>query len=164
MSRKDRLTAFAKQIGFEVEDHPESDPSVVRAFMVPCLFLGGVLGTCTIETSYDPVTGKPDNRVGRAVHAVKVTVDTEHDGRVYHADGSPIGNYVDGDGRTWSNISIKRGVPGRPESDATAHDLLHRYVKHVVGAVASAGHSEVVSLTCYQIRSTYPTRSRHGPE
>ena len=166
MSRKDRLTAFAKQIGFEVEDHAESDPSVVRTLRVPCLFLGGVLGTCAIETSYDPATGKPDNRVGRAVHAVKVTVDAEHDGRVYYADGSPIGNYVDGDGKTWSNISIKRGVPGRPEPDATAHDLLHRYAKHVVGAVASAGHSEVVSHALpdpFHIPNTFEARAGIAP-
>ena len=38
MSRKDRLTAFAKQIGFEVEDHSESDPSVARAVRVPASF------------------------------------------------------------------------------------------------------------------------------
>ena len=166
MSRKDRLTAFAKQIGFEVEDHPESDPSVVRTLRVPCLFLGGLLGTCAIETSYDPATGKPDSRVGGDVHAVKVTIDAEHDGCVYYADGNPIGNHVGGDGKTWSNISIKRGAPGRPEPDATAHDLLHRYAKHVVGAVASAGHSEVVSHALpnpFHIPNTFEARAGIAP-
>lgn len=162
MSRKDRLTAFAKQIGFEVEDHPESNPSVARVVRVPCLLLGGGIGTCTIETSFDPATSKPDNRLGGDVHAVLVTIDADTDGRVYHADGSPVGNYVGGDGKTWSNISIKRGTRGRPEPDETAHDLLHRYVKHVVGAVASAGHSEVVSLVLpnpFHIPNTFETRA-----
>ena len=110
MSRKDRLSAFAKQIGFQVEEHPDSDPSIVRTVQVPCLLLGGLLGTCTIETSYDPATGKPDSQVGGDVHAVRVITDTEQDGLVYHADGSRIGNLVGGDGKTWSNISIKRGA------------------------------------------------------
>ena len=108
MSRKDRLTAFAAQIGFEAE----AEADVVRVVRVPCLFAGGVPGTCAIETSYDPATGRPDDRIGGAVHAVKITNDGEYDGRVYHADGTPIGNYVGGDGKTWSNISIKRGATG----------------------------------------------------
>ena len=94
MSRKDRLTPFGDQVGFSVEVEPES--GIVRAGRVPCLFLGGVPGTCTIETSYDPATGKPDSRIGDAVHAVRITIDGEHDGRVYHADGNAIGNYVGG--------------------------------------------------------------------
>ena len=162
MSRKDRLTAFAKQIGFEVEDQSESDPSVSQAVRVPCLLLNGILGTCNIETSYDPATGKPDNRVGGDVHAVKVTIYAKYDGRVYHADGSPVGNLVGGDGETWSNISIKRGAPGRPEPDETAHDLLHRYAKHVVGAVAAVGHSEIVSHALpdpFHIPNTFEARA-----
>lgn len=166
MSRKDRLTAFAKQIGFEVEDHPESEPSVSRAVRVPCLLLNGVLGTCTIETSYDPATGQPDSRIGEAIHAVRIIIDGKYDGRVYHADGSPIGNLVRSDGETWSNISIKRGAPGSPEPDETAHDLLHRYVKQVVGAVASAGHSEVVSQALpdpFHIPNTFEARAGIAP-
>ena len=166
MSRKDRLTAFAKQVGFEVEDHPESEPSVSRAVQVPCLFLNGVLGTCTIETSYDPATGKPDSRIGEAVHAVRIAIDGKYDGRVYHANGSAIGNLVRSDGETWSNISIKRGAPGSPEPDETAHDLLHRYVKQVVGAVASAGHSEVISQALsdpFHIPNTFEARAGIAP-
>ena len=166
MSRRDRLTAFAKQIGFRVEEHPESDPSIVRATQVPCLILGRLLGTCAIETSYDPTTGKPDNRVGGDVHAVRVTTDAEQDGLVYHADGTRIGNHVGGDGKTWSNISIKKGVPGRPEPDETAHDLLHRYAKHVIGAVAAAGHSETVSNALpdpFHIPNTFEARAGIAP-
>ena len=166
MSRKDRLTAFAKQIGFEVEDHPESDPSVARAVRVPCLLLNGVLGTCTIETSYDPATGKPDNRLGGDVHAVKVTIYAKHDGRVYNADGSPIGNLVGGDGETWSNISIKRGAQGSPEPDETAHDLLHRYAKQIVGAVSAAGYSEPAALAMpdpFHIPNTFEARAAIAP-
>ena len=166
MSRKDRLSAFSKQIGFQVEENPDSDPSNVRTVQVPCLLLGGLLGTCTIETSYDPTTGKPDNRVGGDVHAVRVITDTEQDGLVYHADGGRIGNLVGGDGKTWSNISIKRGTRGRPEPDETAHDLLHRYAKHVIGAVAAAGHSEIVSRALpdpFHIPNTFEARAGIAP-
>ena len=166
MSRKDRLTGFANQIGFAIEDHSGSDPSVVRAVRVPCLFVGGVPGTCTVETSYDPTTGKPDNRIGDAVHAVKVTIDGEYDGRVYHADGTAIGNHVGGDGKTWSNISIRKGRKGSAEPDETAHDLLHRYAKQFVGAVASAGHSEVVFLALpnpFHIPNTFEARAGIAP-
>ena len=85
MSPKDRLTAFGEQVGFEVE----SESDVVRAIRVPCLFEGGVLGTCIIETSFEPATEKPDNRIGGDVHAVKITIDGDYDGRAYHADGTP---------------------------------------------------------------------------
>ena len=138
MSPKDRLTAFGETAGFGVE----VESGVVRAVGVPCLFVGGVPGTCTVETSYDPATEKPDNRIGGDVHAVQIAIDGEYDGRVYQADGTPIGNLVGGDGKTWSNISIKRGTQGRPEPDETARDLLHRYAKHIVGAVSAADYSE----------------------
>ena len=164
MSRKDRLTAFGEQVGFSVEVEPES--GVVRAVRVPCLFVGGVPGTCTIETSYDPATGKPDNRIGDAVHAVRITIDAEHDGRVYHADGIPIGNHVGGDGKTWSNISIKKGAQGNPEADETAHDLLHRYAKHIIGAVSQAGYSEPAALAIpdpFHIPNTFEARAAISP-
>ena len=93
MSRRERLTAFGKQAGFTVE--VESDVS--RAIGVPCLLADGVVGTCTIEKSCDPASGEPNERIGGAVHGVRITADTELDGRVYNADGTPIGNYIDGD-------------------------------------------------------------------
>ena len=164
MSPKDRLTAFAAQIGFEVEVELES--AVVRTVRVPCLFIGRVPGTCTIETSYDSSTRKPDNRIGGDVHAVKVTIDGEYDGRVYHADGTAIGNYVGGDGKTWSNISIKRGAQDRQEEDETAHDLLHRYVKHIVGAVSAASYSDPAALTIpdpFHIPNTFEARAAIAP-
>ena len=158
MSRKDRLSAFGEQAGFVVE--VESD--VVRGVRVPCLLAGGVVSTCTIETSCDPATGKPDSRVGGDVHAVRITTDEEGDGRVYQANGKPIGNYVDGDDKTWSNISIKKGWQGRPEEDATASDLIHRYAKHIVGAAWAAGHSETARPVIpdpFKIPNTFEARA-----
>ena len=162
MSPKDRLTAFGETAGFGVE----VESGVVRAVRVPCLFVGGVPGTCTVETSYDPATEKPDNRIGGDVHAVQIAIDGEYDGRVYHADGTPIGNLVGGDGKTWSNISIKRGTQGRPEPDETAHDLLHRYAKHIVGAVSAAGYSEPAAFAIpdpFHIPNTFEARAAIAP-
>lgn len=162
MSRRDRLTAFGEQAGFVVE--VESD--VVRAVRVPCLLAGGVVGTCTIETSCDPASGKPTQRIGGDVHAVQITTDAEHDGLVYYADGSPIGNLVGGDGKTWSNISIKKGGQNSPQEDASAHDLVHRYAKQIVGAASEAGYSETAFLTIpspFKIPNTFEARAAIGP-
>ena len=162
MSRKDLLTAFGKQAGFAVE----VEPDVIRAVRVPCLFVGGVPGTCAIETSYNSATGKPDTRIGDDVHAVKITIDGEYDGRVYHASGEPIGNHIGGDGKTWSNISIKRGAQDSPEPDETAYDLLHRYAKHAVGAVYAAGCSQPAALAIpdpFHIPNTFEARAAIAP-
>ena len=162
MSRKDRLTAFGEQAGFTVR--VESD--VVRAVGVPCILAGGVIGTCTIEKSCDPASGKPSNLIGGAVHAVRITVDQEHDGRVYHAHGTPIENYVGGDGKTWSNISIRRGSQGNPEDDGSASDLIHRYAKQIVGAVSEAGYYETASLAMpspFKIPNTFEARAAIAP-
>ena len=162
MSRKDRLSAFAKQARFAVR--VESD--VVRAIGVPCLFAGGVVGTCTIEKSYDPASGKPTSRVGDAVHAVRIITDQEHDGRVYYADGNPIESCIGGDGRTWSTISIRKGSQGSPEEDESASDLIHRYAKQIVGAVWAARDSETASLTIrnpFKIPNTFEARAAIGP-
>ena len=162
MSPKDRLSAFGDQAGFSVV----AEADVVRAIGVPCLLEGGVVGTCTIEKSCDPASGKPDGRIGGAVHGVHITADEDHDGLVYHADGTPIGNYIDGDGRTWSNISIKKGGQGSPEDDGSARDLVHRYAKQVVGAVSSAGYSETASLAKrgpFKIPNTFEARAALGP-
>ena len=59
MSLKDRLTAFGEQARFTVS--VESD--VVRAVRVPCLLADGVVGTCTIEKSFDPASSKPNDRI-----------------------------------------------------------------------------------------------------
>ena len=162
MSPKDRLTAFGEQAGFTV--NVESD--VVQAIGVPCLLKDRAVGTCAIETSYDPVTGKPNDRIGGAVHAVQITTNVEKDGLVYHADGTPIGNQVGGDGKTWSNISIKKGAPGTPEEDETVHDLLHRYAKHIVGALSAAGYSEPASLARqwpFKVPNTFEARAALAP-
>ena len=87
----DRLSAFGEKVGFTV--HIESD--IVRAVEIPCLLQNGNVSRCTIEKSFDPERGRPDSRSG-AVHAVRISTDEELDGRVYHADGSPIGHYVSG--------------------------------------------------------------------
>ena len=162
MSRKNRLKEFAEQAGFDVE--VETD--VVRAVRVPCLLADGVVGTCTIEKSSGPANGKPNDRIGGAVHAVRITADEEHDGRVYHADGMAIGNLVDGDGKTWSNISIKKGGQGSPEVDGSVSDLIHRYAKQIVGAMSAAGYSETASLAHqgpFKIPNTFEARAAIGP-
>ena len=162
MSRKDRLTAFGEQAGFTVA--VEAD--VVRAIAVPCLLAGGIVGTCTIEKSYDPASGKPNDRIGGAGHGVLITTDEEHDGLVYHADGTPIGNYINGDGKTWSTISIKKGRQDSPEEDGSASELIHRYAKQIVGAVSAAGFSETASLAKrgpFKIPNTFEARAALGP-
>ena len=156
MSRKDRLKVFAEQAGFGVE--VESD--VVRAVRVPCLLADGVVGTCTIEKSCDPANAKPNDRIGGAVHAVRITADEEHDGRVYHADGMAIGSYVDGDGKMWSNISIKKGGQASPEEDGSASDLIHRYAKQIVGPSRRRATPRPL-LSRSRVRSRYPILSRH---
>ena len=162
MSRKDRLSAFGEQVGFTVK--VESD--VVRAIRVPCLLARGVVGTCTIEKSYDPTSGKPNDRIGGAVHAVRITVDEERDGRVYHADGNPIESYIAGDGKTWSDISIRKGGQGSPEDDESASDLIHRYAKQIVGAVAESGCHDPFSLADpgpFKIPNTFEARAAIRP-
>ena len=162
MSLKDRLTAFGEQVRFVVE----VEDDVVRAKEVPCLLADGVVGTCTIETSYDPANGKPDRHIGGNVHAVKITVHNECDGLVYNANGTAIGNYIGGDGKTWSNISIKKGGQGSPEEDGSASDLVHRYAKQIVGAVSAAGYSETAFLTIanpFKIPNTFEARAAIGP-
>ena len=162
MSRKDRLTAFGQQAGFSVK--VESD--VVQAVGVPCLLADGNVGTCIIEKSYDSASGKPNKRIGGAVHAVRITADEELDGLVYHANGTPIGSHIGGDGTTWSTISIRKGSQGSPEEDESARDLIHRYAKQIVGAVSAAGYSETVSLKVqgpFKIPNTFEARAALGP-
>ena len=162
MSPKDRLTAFGDQVGYSVAAGADG----VRAVGVPCLLEGGVVGTCTIAKSYDPSSGKPDERIGGAVHAVRIETDETKDGRVYNADGTPIGNHIDGDGKTWSAISLKKGGQGSPEEDESARDLIHRYAKQIVGSVSAAGYSEVSSPAKrgpFKIPNTFEARAALGP-
>ena len=158
----DRLSAFGKQEGFAVR----IEPDVVVAERVPCLLRNRIVSTCTIEKSYDPESGKPNKRIGGHVHAVRITTDEELDGLVYRADGSPIGSQVDTDGRSWSIISIKRGSQDSPEDDESAKDLVHRYAKHIVGAVSAAGYHEPAYLEApnpFKIPNTFEARSQIGP-
>ena len=159
---KDRLSTFAEQAGFAVRFHY----NLVLAVRVPCLLANGVVGTCTIEKSYDPASGKPNDRVGSAVHAVRIKPDQKHDGRVYRADGKPIESYIGGDGKTWSDISIRKGSQNKPEEDVSTSDLIHRYAKQIVGAVAAAGYSETTSLGRrgpFKIPNTFEARAAIGP-
>ena len=162
MSPKDRLTAFGEQVGFDVR----FEPDVVLAVGVPCRLKDGVVGTCTIEKSYDPSSGKPDSRIGDAVHSVQITTDAEHDGLVYHADGTPIGNRVGGDSKTWSYISIHKGSQESPEDDGSASDVVHRYAKQIVGAVWAAGDTEAASTGIpdpFKIPNTFEARAAIAP-
>ena len=162
MSRKDRLSAFGKQAGFTVRDGSD----VLAAEGVPCLLENGKIGSCTIEKSFDPESGKPTEHIGGAVHAVRITVDEKHDGRVYRADGNALESYIGGDGKTWSNISIKRGSPESPVDDVSPSDLIHRYAKQIVGAVSAAGYSETAFLAKrgpFKIPNTFEVRAAIGP-
>lgn len=158
MCRKDRLIIFAEQEGFTIKE----DAGVVMAEGVPCMLADGTVGTCTIKKSFDPATGTPTNRVGRAVHAVRIMTDDTQDGCVYSADQSIIGSRIDGDGKSWSDISIRKGARDRPEDDYSARDLIHRYAKQIVGAVYAAGHHKPNSCAVqdpFKILNTYEVRS-----
>ena len=68
--------------------------------------------------------------------------------------------------KTWSNISIKKGGQGSPEEDKSASDLIHRYAKQIVGAVAATGYSETVSPARkgpFKIPNTFEARAAIGP-
>ena len=160
MSRSNRLTTFARQQGFDVQ----VGEGLVAAVGVPCLYRTGAVGHCRIETSCDG-TGKPTKGVGGALHGARVTLDAEHDGRVYQANGDAIGNCLDTDDKTWSNISIRKGGTDSPEDDDSASDLVHRYSKQIVGAVAKAGCIETAFLTKpgpFNIPNTFEARSGVG--
>ena len=162
MSPEDRLTAFGEQVGFDVRVVPD----VIRAVGVPCLLKDGVVGTCTIEKSRDPASGKPNDRIGAAVHAVRIVPDEAKDGCVYNADGTRIGNYIRGDEKTWSNISIRKGSQGSPEEDESASDLVHRYAKQIVGAAWAAGDSGAASPAMpnpFKIPNTFEARAGIAP-
>ena len=162
MCRKDRLTAFAEQEGFTIRE----DSDVVIAEGVPCLVADGTVSACTIKKSFNPETGTPTSCIGDAVHVVRIIPDDKLDGCVYNSDRSKIGRYIDGDGKSWSNISIRKGTPNRPEADRSAKDLIHRYVKQIVGAVYAADHKEPNSLAIqhpFNFPNTYEGRSGVAP-
>ena len=153
----DRLDAFGEQVGFVVQ--AESD--VVRAVGVPCLLQNENVSTCTIEKFFDPGSGKPDKRIGNAIHAVRIRTDEAHDGRVYHANGESIGNYIDGNNSSWSDISIKK----IEQDDESAKDIVHRYAKQIVGAVFEAGYNAPAFLAVpnpFKIPNTFEARSDVG--
>jgi len=160
----DLIAQFAQQHGFSVA----IDNDIIRAVGVPCLVANGNVGTCTIEKSFDTESGRPDGRIGSgAVHVVRIfpSVDHAQDGCVYNANGSKIGNYIDGDGSTWSEISIKRGSPHEPLEDHSAKDLILRYAKHIVGAVHAAQYYKPMFLTVdtpFNIPNTFEARSGVG--
>ena len=153
----DRLDAFGEQVGFTVQ--VEAD--VVRAVGVPCLLRNEKVSTCAIEKFFDPVSGKPDKRIGNAIHAVRIRTDEAHDGCVYHANGESIGNYIDGDKNSWSDISIKK----TGQNDESAREMVHRYAKQIVGAVFEAGYNAPAFLAVpnpFKIPNTFEARSDVG--
>lgn len=155
----DRLDTFGEQVGFDVEVGPD----VIRAIGVPCLLQDGTVGSCVIEKPYDPASGKPDERIENAPHAICIRTEQGHGGRVYYADGTSIGNHIGGDGQSWSHISIKKDGP---EDDSSAKDVVHRYAKQIVGAVFAAGYDAsafVASSGPFKIPNTFEARSAIGP-
>ena len=162
MSLKDRLSAFAEQIGFTVTVGRDR----VVAERVPCLLRDAIVGFCNIEKSFDPESGKPNDHIGGALHAVRISPDESQDGLVYHADGTRIGSHIGGDGQSWSDISIKKGSSGSPEDDVSPTDVIHRYAKQIVGAVSAAGYYTPASLAVpnpFKIPNTFEARSEIGP-
>ena len=162
MCRKDRLSAFGEQVGFTVS--VEAD--VIQAIGVPCLLREGVVSTCTIAKSYDPESEKPNDRIGGAVHAVRITPDGARNGSVYDVYGTQIGNHIGGDGKTWSNISIRKGSQNNPEDDASARDVIHRYAKQIVGAVSAMGCHDLTALSVenpFKIPNTFEARAGIAP-
>ena len=126
MSPRDRLHTLGEQEGFTVEE----ESGIVRASRVPCLLQEGTTSTCTIEESFDPQTGKPNTEIGTDLHVVRITTYLELDGLVYGTDGTPLGSRINGDGKTWSEISIRSDSAG----DESARDVVHRYAKQIIGA------------------------------
>ena len=162
MSHKERLYAFARQVGFAVE----MGPDILVAKGVPCLLASRKVGSCTIEKSFDPESGKPNGHIGGAIHGVRITLDEEHDGRVYNADGTAVGNYIGGDGKKWSNISIRKGGEVSPEDDVSSSGTVHRYAKQIVGAVSAARCCKPTSLDDqgpFKIPNTFEARAAIGP-
>ena len=156
------LDAFGKEAHFTVE----VDQDAVRALGVPCLLKNGAVSSCQIEKSCDPESGRPNDRIGGAVHAVRIDPAEAQDGLVYNADGTPIGHYIGGDGQSWSHISIRKGSQAKPEDDVSARDLIHRYAKQIVGAVAAAGYNAPAFLAApnpFKIPNTFEARSDIGP-
>ena len=159
MSLKDRLTAFSEEIGFYVKEKS----GIISATNIPCLIVDGTVSTCTVEKSYNLADNRPNNQIGNAVHAVRITIDSESDGRVYYANGQPIESYIDGDGKTWSYISIQKS--GAEDSESV-RNLLHRYIKHIIGAVYAAGYTEIQYLGNqgpFIIPNTFESRAAIGP-
>ena len=159
----DRLSAFAEQFNFSVSVEADA----VLAVDVPCLLQNGVVSTCTIAKSFDAETGTPNGRIGRAVHAVRVTTAESLDGRVYHADGTSIGRHLRGDDQSWSEISIRKGSQAHPEEDDSAREVVHRYAKQIVGAVAAAGEGLLAparfASSPFTIPNTFEERADIGP-
>lgn len=160
----DRLAAFGEEIGFTVNERD----GVVQAERVPCLLKGGIVGSCTIEKSYDTASGKPTEDIGTAVHAVRITPEQASDGRVYLADGNAFSNEIGGDGQTWSYISIRRGSSSNPEEDTSARELIYRYTKQIIGAVAAAATdccdpASSTVPTPFNIPNTFEARTGLGP-
>ena len=154
----DNLAVFARQVGFYVE----TEPQLIRLTGVPCLLSGEVVGSCTIEKSLDPTSGMPNAVIGGSNHVVRITTDREGDGRVYYADGTPLENWVGGDGRTWSDISILRTSQHGSGEHETARDLVHRYAKRIIAAVAAAEHGEAATFVGsgpFKIPNTFEARS-----
>lgn len=157
----DRLDAFGKKASFTVK----VDHDVVRAIEVPCLLKNGAMSVCQIEKSCDPASGRPNDRIGGAVHAVRIDPAEAQDGLVYNADGTPIGHYIGGDGQSWSHISIRKGSQANPEDDVSTKDLVHRYAKQIVGAVAAAGYNALAVSAVpnpFKIPNTFEARSDIG--
>ena len=163
MFHKKRLLKFAKQENFQVQ---YGENKIVLK-NVPCLLDNGGNSTCRIEKSFNPKTFMPTIEIGSSPHVVRVLVNGGNDGRVYHADGKPVGNQIDGDGKTRADISIRQGTRENPEDDDSVESVVYRYAKQIVGAVAKKGSQNASYLInnkntneeLFKIPNTFEDRS-----
>ena len=149
-----RLLKFAASEAFEVTLKPDS----IVLDDVPCLLANGKKGFCRIEKSYDRESKSPTSTIGGALHGVRVSVPNESDHRVYHADGSPIGNLIQSDDKSWSEISIKLGSAENPEDDKTASHVVYRYAKQIIGAAYNSPDFQTATGP-FKIPNTFEDRS-----
>ena len=116
MSRRDRLSGFAEQVGFSVT----VGENEVVAENVPCLLKGGTVSSCTIRQSFDPATGKPDGRIGTATPC-----GSDHYRPRVRRAGVPRRRQPD-----WNPSGMAMEEPGRRSLSAGAARTIQKTTSH----------------------------------
>ena len=164
MSHKDKLFDLAQQEGFRVTEG--SDRIILEG--VACLLNHQKIGLCTIEKSFNSVDKAPTSTIGGDIHAARIVFPPETTPCIYQADGHPLGNIINTapDSVSWIEISIKRGTAENPKNDPTVWHLVHRYAKHIIGAVKAHGqqkHRPAAPQEVFRIPNTFEYRAGVGP-